>query len=417
MKYISILIIILATISCNTQNNDEYKLSVGAASKSINPDPGAFIAGDKNNRQFTGIHDSLYVKAVVVSNPESSIAILTFDCIGLLYPTLQEIRERVSKKISSEELNPKHIVMSSTHTHSGPDVVGIWGPDQLTSGVDNDYLDNLIESAVEVIEKALQDQEPAKLVYAESEFGHEWVYNISDSLNLDRSLTTIQFLNSKQKSVATLSNFACHPTIMDGVSDLVSADYIGAFYESMDQQLGGINLFLQGALGGWVQPEYEKKIFESTQKRGLELANAVMSNLKSPQQSKSYELKFASKEISLPVSNENFQILSEMGVFNRPINKSVTSEIALFSIGDAQFVTHPGETSPIHSLLSKKAMKTQGPKFVMGLGMDALGYILTPDFYLENPKVRHTDYLKSMSIDKNTGEIMMESILDLADTN
>lgn len=204
---------------------------------------------------------------------------------------------------------------------------------------------------------------------------------------------------------------------MDGASDLVSADYIGAFYESMDQQLGGINLFLQGALGGWVQPEYEEKIFESTQKRGLELANAVMGNLKSPQQSKSFELKFASKEISLPVSNENFQILSEMGIFNRPINKSVISEIALFSIGDAQFVTHQGETSPTHSLLSKKAMKTQGPKFVMGLGMDALGYILTPDFYLENPKVHHADYLKSMSIDENTGKIMMQNILDLVNTN
>lgn len=185
----------------------------------------------------------------------------------------------------------------------------------------------------------------------------------------------------------------------------------------MDQQLGGINLFLQGALGGWVQPEYEKKVFESTQKRGLELANAVMNNLKSFQQSNSCELKFASKEISLPVSNENFKILSQMGVFNRPINQSITTEIALFSIGDAHFVKHPGETSPTHSLLSKKAMKTQGPKFVMDLGMDALGYILTPDFYLENPKVHHADYLQSMSIDENTGKIMMQNILDLVNTN
>jgi hypothetical protein len=49
--------------------------------------------------------------------------------------------------------------------------------------------------------------------------------------------------------------------------------------------------------------------------------------------------------------------------------------VAWFSVGNAQFATHPGETSPAFSLQTKTLMKT-GPKFILGLGLDQLGYII-----------------------------------------
>ena len=62
-------------------------------------------------------------------------------------------------------------------------------------------------------------------------------------------------------------------------------------------------------------------------------------------------------------------------------------------------------------------MTIQGPKFVIGLGMDALGYILTPEFYEENPKVKHTEYLTRMSIDPKAGELLITEIKSLAKKN
>ena len=44
------------------------------------------------------------------------------------------------------------------------------------------------------------------------------------------------------------------------------------------------------------------------------------------------------------------------------------------------FAAHPGETTPVHSLETKALMQNKGPKIVVGLGMDALGYILSPNF-------------------------------------
>ena len=414
MKHFSILIVCLLLLTCGEQQTEVVKLKVGVAQQSVNPEMGAFIAGDRNNRQFTAIHDSLYVKAMVLSREDENMAILTFDCIGMLYPTLLEIRQEVSSQIPASELDPSHIVMTSTHTHSGPDVVGIWGPDQLTSGVDPEYMKSIVRKSSEAIIEAWNNRKPATAVFAETEHGEDWVYNISDSLNLDRSLTSLQFLDSDGNSIATLNNFACHPTIMDASSSEVSSDYVSSLYSTLDNKLGGVNLFLQGAIGGWVQPEHEPKTFESVEKRGRELANAISEALQTPTKLDSDSLNYRNREIQLPVTNPNFQQLAALGVINRAITDSVTTEIAWFSIGNAQFVTHPGETTPTHSHQSKKLMTKQGPKFVLGLGMDALGYILTPDFYVENPEVKHTGYLTGMSVDPNAGIVLMERIKELS---
>ena len=116
----------------------------------------------------------------------------------------------------------------------------------------------------------------------------------------------------------------------------------------------------------------------------------------------------------LPVSNQNFQALSQYGIIDRAISDSVQTELAWFSIGEAQFATHPGESTPTHSKQSKELMTGDGPKFVLGLGMDALGYILTPDFYLEEPTVKHSGYLQVMSIDPEAGNLMMKHIEAMA---
>ena len=417
MKQLTALLISLLFFSCSQKKDDSGELRVGVSYHSITPKIGAFIAGDKNNRRFTTVHDSLYVKAMVLSDSKNTMAIVVYDCIGMLHPTLVEIRKEVSSRIPASEFDASHIVMASTHTHSGPDVVGIWGPDQMTSGVDSEYMEEIIQKSADAIDAAWKNRQRATAVYAETQFGEDWVFNISDSLSLDRSLTILQFLDHKGESIGTLNNFACHPTIMDGVSSAVSADYVSSMYSVLDEKIGGVNFFLQGAIGGWVQPEYEAKSFENVYKRGQELGRKITTALEVPTKLSSESIQFKSSIFNLPVSNVNFQQLTKMGVINRFMTDSVSTEVAWFSIGNAQFVTHPGETTPTHSFESKRLMTNQGPRFVIGLGMDALGYILTPEFYEENPKVKHSEYLTEMSIDEQAGVVLIDHISSLANKN
>jgi len=412
-RYIVYMLVALVFASCKDQQKSS-SFFVGAASQNINPDIGAFIAGDKNDRHFTGIHDSIFVKAMVVSDANNQMAILTFDCIGLLYPILLDIRKEAALQIPATTLNPANIMMASTHTHSGPDVVGIWGLNLMSSGVDTQYMKRLVQNAVAVIVTALKNKQPATLHYAATTFGDEWVYNISEKEELDRSVSILQFKDVNGKSIATLTNFACHPTIMDGSNSLVSSDYVFGMYKQLNKTFGGENLFLQGSIGGWVQPEYEEKTFERAEKRGSELAGAVDKALKNSTADTETTIQFKSKVFNLPVTNAGFKQLSAAGIINRPIADSVSTEIAWFSIGHAQFVTHPGETVPAYSIQSKKIMNGKGPKFVIGLGMDALGYILKPSFFGTDTSIHHKDYLTGMSIGKDAGPIMMKNIELLA---
>lgn len=388
-------------------NSTAQKLRVGASSATINPKIGNFIAGDKQNRRFTRVHDDLYAKAVVISAEKEHLAILTLDCIGLLYPDVVKIRMKVASLCN---FPPSRIVVSSTHTHSGPDVVGIWGQDFSQSGVDEAYMEFLIATAAQQIKQAFENQINAKAITAETSFGLPWVENICQE-EIDRSLSIIQFRDEENSPIATLSNFACHPTFMDAVTSEVSADYIHGYYEELKNTIGGEVIFLQGAIGGWVQPEKETKTFENAYKRGSELAYSVRTALKNAKPLQSNSIVFRSKNIIIPVENESWKQLAAIGTINRPIAENVETEISYFKIGEAQFITHPGETAPFYSLASKKLM-TVGPKFVLGLGNDALGYILKPA-YFENTGLPHAEYLTRMSVGQQAGPILLQEIGEL----
>ena len=387
---------------------------VGASAAAMNPEKGAFVAGHTLDRRFTGVHDDIHVKAVAVSDGRNSVVILSFDCIGLLHPQLMEIRRAVAGLVHEPEFDTARIVMSSTHTHSGPDVVGLWGPDRLHSGVDTAYLSRMVSIAARQVAQAWRARVPARADFGEAEHGEGWVYNISRPESLDRSLVTLRFRDARGRAIATLTNFACHPTILDGATEEVSSDYVGGFYRRMDSAIGGVNMFLQGSIGGWVQPEHEAKTFESATFRGGGLADAVLRALKSSSSLPGRDIAFESSRLRLPVANPGFRMLAQAGVIRREIGDSVETEVALFRIGKACFATHPGETVPGMSLRTRALLPAGGPKFVMGLGMDALGYILDRAFFEGDPRPPHSEYLCSMSVGPETSELVMKAIAGLA---
>ena len=403
---LSFFIAFITFENSKAQKNTGFK--IGASVAVITPQTGSYIAGGDQNRKFTGVHDDLFVKAVVISNGENMLAIFTVDCIGMLYPQLLQVREEVKKELPAFPVD--HIIMSSTHTHSGPDVVGIWGPDLMHSGVDSNFIQTFITIAASTIIKAYQHLQPATAQYAITNHGEGWVENISEPEELDRSVTILRFIDQQNKNIVTLTNFACHPTVMDGSTGEVSSDYVAGYYESMDKQQGGVNMFLQGAIGGWVQPEHVPKTFKDAYEKGNGLAAIVTEALKQPTLLKQNKILFKSKIFAMPVENPGFKQLSAMDVIKRNIRDSVTTEIAYFNIGEASFATHPGETVPAMSFATKDLMKTKGPKFILGLSMDALGYILKPYFFDPSRKIPHSEYLCSMSIGPQTRELIMKTI-------
>jgi hypothetical protein len=294
-------------------------------------------------------------------------------------------------------------------------VVGLWGKDFSITGVDSEYMDFLVQTVAQQIQKASKNLQESSLRYGQSQHGEEWVANICQE-EIDRSVTVLQFLDKNQKNIVSLTNFACHPTYMDAVSSEVSADFVAGFYKEMENKWAGEHLFLQGAIGGWIQPTDKEGGYQKALQRGKELASSATASLLESKTLSNFNLNFLRKTVFFPVMNEAWQQLSAGGIIvDREVTDVIESEVVGFSIGEATFASHPGETAPIYSLKTKELMP-EGPKFILGLSQDALGYIIKPT-YFENQNLPHAPYLTRMSLGKQTSEVLMQTLTELSKEN
>ena len=83
------------------------------------------LAGYDRDRASTGVLDNLFAKAVVIRDEETRLALVTIDNIGLTRPDIERLRVLASAALPG--FVGDNLVVSSTHTHAGPDVVGLWG--------------------------------------------------------------------------------------------------------------------------------------------------------------------------------------------------------------------------------------------------------------------------------------------------
>jgi hypothetical protein len=96
------------------------------------------MAGFDNDRRATGVHDDTWARGVVLESRGKKIALFVLDAIGYFNNEVQTIRTLVDPGLGIDSIN-----VTSTHVHEGPDTMGLWGRDQLTTGVDLGYLRRL----------------------------------------------------------------------------------------------------------------------------------------------------------------------------------------------------------------------------------------------------------------------------------
>jgi hypothetical protein len=148
-------------------------------------------------------------------------------------------------------------------------------------------------------------------------------------------------------------------------------------------------------------------------RRGDELANLVLKSLQNATPLRSNALVFKSQPVRIPLANKGFRLMARLRVIAMRPTKTITTEVAYFRIGDMAFATHPGETCPDMSLETKAMIPGDGPKMVIGLGMDALGYILKPTFFAPDNQIPHSGYLCSVSVGPQAKDCVMEALRTL----
>jgi hypothetical protein len=197
----------------------------------------------------------LLVTALVVTKDDVELAIVDVD-IGIF--TTQQDKD-IRQLISDESGIPfGNIRLAYTHTHSGPITFGQW----IKDGIDlaNEWWNTIPGACVKAVIEAKESAQPARTGFGRGSCdvninrrpardngelftGRNW-----DGF-VDHDVDVVGFDDADGDPIATIVNYAMHPTIMAHENQWVTPDFPGPMREVVEHTVGGICLFLQGAGG------------------------------------------------------------------------------------------------------------------------------------------------------------------------
>ncbi len=307
----------------------------GASKKDITPslDRPVFIAGFGNNRTATEIHDPIWVRCLAINDGETNVAFVGVDLIGLFYePDVIAIRQRVQQLTKK----PVSVLIASTHNHQGPDTLGLWGPTPFQTGRDEKYMAWLREQIAQCVIEALDKMEPATLIFSKDDRKELSDLQLDSRLPhvKDHTLYVLQAVNRKTgKTIGTLVNWANHPEVLGSQNRQITSDFCWALYERLEELLGGVAVFWNGAIGGLITPLGEEvKVydpvtgqpapeasFRKAELIGKFVAEVAAEAVKGKQAVKLEKgsLRVLLRPVFIPLQNPLFRIAAGTGVLKR----------------------------------------------------------------------------------------------------
>ena len=107
------------------------EIRVGTAVVKITPPLGTPLAGYYHVRGSEGVLDDICARAVVLDDGKTQAAMVTCDLIGLSRSVVLEARRIIAQETGIPDQN---VMISATHTHTAPVVIGDSALDDFTSG-------------------------------------------------------------------------------------------------------------------------------------------------------------------------------------------------------------------------------------------------------------------------------------------
>ena len=276
-------------------------LSAGVARRIITPPKGIYLIGyGDRSKGNIGVHDDLTATALVIDDGRTRIAIVAIDMLTINEFVVDRVRQ---------SLAPTEALLCCSHTHSGP----IAFADEKSPRRNQEYIHALVKNIVSAVREAESNLQPAWLEYSsgEANVGINRRERMPDGRMeigrnpagpRDKSIQVISVLCENGR-LATVINYACHGTVLGPDNLLVSADWIGVMRNKVENELGGLVLFLQGAAAN-INPDMyweDSRAFEKVTEQGQGVADAVLAAIRSgPEKMRGTPLSIEREQAWLP---------------------------------------------------------------------------------------------------------------------
>jgi hypothetical protein len=419
-------------------------LEAAAAKIDITPDlktEKVLMAGfGATGRKPLGVHDPLYARVVLLREGTTTVAMVGLDLLGFYRNDVNDLRV-----LSGYDVPGRALFLNSTHTHSGPDTLGLWGPMIGVSGINEKYHARIVVRIAEALKLLESQLRPVTAAGGHGMLDPRGLCRDSrDPQIIDPNLSVLRLTGRDGKAVATMVNWSCHAEVLGRENRLITADYPGPLCARVEEKTGGACLFLNGVIGGLMTPDTRAENFYESYRIGASVADAALA-LKTETAPKR-ALAYRSEFVRVPVENSRYRLFlfaltyghvlydaagKELAYYKKwslPLRQLflgldektepwVETEVSLLDIGPARLLGIPAEAFPELSIGGYDGKYTfgrplitpgnpnppdvskapQGPylrelvkapaPMVVGLANDELGYLVpTYDFKISPTK-------------------------------
>jgi hypothetical protein len=398
----------------------------------------------------------VWVRSVAISNGENTVVWQIIDATGYFYAYNASICAdcgiyHLKQKISADTGLPADAIsIGATHTHAGPDAYGGWG------GIPTWYWHQLRDSFVASAKQALLNLEPGTITVGEAilrDFNGERRDHYYSTP--DYQATWLQARGTTGNVIATLANYAGHPTIVG--DPLLHADWPGAASRRFEAASGGVGLLFEGGLGNVsIRGRGGETDDENAENTGVAFGNAILTDIVAGGTTlTTNDVTTAIVPISHPVSNPVLAAGGILNLFNRDFlapgpaadlpgayqwSKTAVTEPGVarscvtaspvqiktltggHRIGNVLVLFAPGEIFSNISEVAKSKTAGSAMTLVFGQTNDSLGYIIQSFEFdvLSNAVTEYVtetaEYEEFFSIDRCFGDHVIQTMLDAAKT-
>ncbi len=397
------LTLVLVVVSFAWGGAAAAEFRAGAASVKITPPIGGLMGGysARGIGLSTGVHDPLYAKALVLTDGEDTLAIVILDLVSFDGKPLDRVKAALRERLGIEQM-----MILVTHTHSGPTL------NEKFPSAEKSWVSELEQKIEAVVKEAQEDAVPAVYGVGKGrlEEGHNRRKVAPDgsvtmlwrneerapTAPVDHEVGVIQVNTTGGEPIATLVNFACHPVILGPANLLISADYPGVMRTVVEDALGGVCLFANGACGD-INPFMDKSdpadgAFEEVEKTGRALGDEAVRVVRAMtlRETPDADLTVQTEAVSFALrwDIENPEVLEALyAKYTKMVvtmilnelkaNLPLEGDVVTVTLGrDLALVGLPGEFFVDHGL-SLKAGSAIPNTFALGYCNGSLGYFPT----------------------------------------
>ena len=220
---------------------DRGPLRVGAAKVDITPTD---LAGLTNlwGTPFEGVHDKIYVRALVLDNSTTTAALVAGDVVE--FGDTTAVRQRIANETG---IPADNILISATHDHNAPRVGSVSPGASARAGgpATVAYTEFVYERILEAVRQAKASLAPARVGVGAGRADVNtnrnqltpkgWKLGVNPDLPSDKTVWVVKFESTAGEPIAFFVNYAVHAVVMGPENKLLTGDIAGATSRFIEQ--------------------------------------------------------------------------------------------------------------------------------------------------------------------------------------